>query len=222
MLEVEQYHRTSPKSPAPPRARSLPAPRRDPRRRTRRRRHAPHVRALAKRLGKSPATVNSAYRILRQRGLATADGRRGTRVAPRPALRAPAAARRQSHPQPPAPGQPERRDLAAGLADPALLPPIGPAIARSDFDARLRASGSEAVDARMLEAATRSFAADGIADRRGHGRVRRAGRARARPPGAPAPGRPRRGRGSRAIRRSATSCSRWGWWRYRSRSTTAG
>lgn len=123
----------------------------------------PTVRALAKRLGKSPATVNSAYRILRQRGLATADGRRGTRVAPRPALRAPAAARRQSHPQPPAPGQPERRDLAAGLADSALLPAIGPAIARIDFDARLRGSGSEAVDARMLEAATRSFASDGIA-----------------------------------------------------------
>jgi DNA-binding transcriptional MocR family regulator len=122
----------------------------------------PTVRALAERLGRSPATVNAAYRILRQRGLATADGRRGTRVAPRPALRTPAAARRQSHSPRPVAGLPERRDLAAGLADPALLPPIAPAIARIDFDARLRASGSEAVDPWLLEAATRSFASDGI------------------------------------------------------------
>src|SRR4029077_3980266 len=125
-----------------------------------------------------PATVNSAYRILRQRGLATADGRRGTRVAPRPALRAPTAARRQSHPQPPAPGQPERRDLAAGLADSALLPAIGPAIARIDFDARLRGSGSEAVDVLMLEAATRSFASDGIATDAVQGGFGRPGRNR--------------------------------------------
>ena len=123
----------------------------------------PTVRALAKRLGKSPATVNSAYRILRQRGLATADGRRGTRVAPRPALRAPAAARRQSHPYTASRGQPERRDLAAGSADPELLPAIGPAIAGIDYDAQLRASGSDAVNERLLEAATRSFASDGVA-----------------------------------------------------------
>jgi DNA-binding transcriptional MocR family regulator len=128
----------------------------------------PTVRALAKRLHKSPATVNAAYRILRQRGLATADGRRGTRVAPRPALRAPAAARRASGADRRAAGQPERRDLAAGLADPALLPAIGPAIARVKFDARLGASGSEAsgfeaIDAGLLQAATRLFAADRIA-----------------------------------------------------------
>ncbi len=123
----------------------------------------PTVRALAGRLGKSPATVNAAYRILRQRGLATADGRRGTRVAPRPALRTPATARRESHPWHSPPGQPQRRDLAAGLADPALLPPIGPAIARIDFESRLRATETDAVDPRLLEVASAAFAADGIA-----------------------------------------------------------
>src|SRR5947209_11572501 len=47
----------------------------------------PTVRALAAALGTSPATVNAAYRILRQRGLVIGEGRRGTRVSPRPALR---------------------------------------------------------------------------------------------------------------------------------------
>jgi DNA-binding transcriptional MocR family regulator len=120
----------------------------------------PTVRALAKSLEKSPATVNSAYRILRQRGLAIADGRRGTRVAPRPALRAPAPARARSEPPPNAP---IRRDLSIGLADPALLPPLEPAIARIDLEDKLRVSALEAADEELLELAASWFEADGVA-----------------------------------------------------------
>lgn len=46
------------------------------------------MRALASALCVSPATVSSAYRTLGTRGLVIADGRRGTRVAPRPPIRA--------------------------------------------------------------------------------------------------------------------------------------
>ena len=38
----------------------------------------PPVRSLARHLGVSPATVAAAYRILQERGIAYADGRRGT------------------------------------------------------------------------------------------------------------------------------------------------
>src|SRR5258706_4081448 len=40
----------------------------------------PPVRTLAQQLGVSPATVAAAYRILQERGIAFADGRRGTIV----------------------------------------------------------------------------------------------------------------------------------------------
>src|SRR5256885_8244274 len=48
----------------------------------------PPVRTLAARLGVSPATAAAAYRLLRERGLAIADGRRGTRIRPGPPVAA--------------------------------------------------------------------------------------------------------------------------------------
>ena len=62
----------------------------------------------------SPGTVAAAYRTLRERGLVTADGRRGTTVARQPAVRIRAAR--------PLPGT--VRDLASGNPDPALLPDL--------------------------------------------------------------------------------------------------
>lgn len=125
----------------------------------------PTVRALAHSLGCSPATVNAAYATLRQRGLVVAEGRRGTRVAPRPALRRPEPARRRTTPAhdvlPTLP--PHVRDLSAGLPDPALLPPIEPALGRIEVDSKIAVSGLEAADSRLLEVAAAWFDGDGVA-----------------------------------------------------------
>jgi DNA-binding transcriptional MocR family regulator len=116
----------------------------------------PTVRDLAQSLGTSPATVNSAYRILRERGLIIAEGRRGTHIAPRPALRTPA---RGLRPPVPASGI---RDLAVGMPDPELLPDAEAALARVDVQAKLRLGWLEAGDPKLLELAAASFEADGL------------------------------------------------------------
>lgn len=116
----------------------------------------PTVRELAERLGTSPATVNSAYAILRRRGLAIGEGRRGTRVAPRPALHTPEPGLR-----PPAP-PPGVRDLAVGMPDPELLPDSSAALQRVDVEAKLGLGWLEGADPKLLALATVSFAADGL------------------------------------------------------------
>jgi DNA-binding transcriptional MocR family regulator len=119
----------------------------------------PTVRELAQRRGTSPATVNSAYRILRNRGLVIADGRRGTRVAPRPPLLAPEHAPYGMLAPSPPPGV---RDLTIGLPDPELLPPVKPALDRIDLEAKLRADRVETIDPELFELAARAFRADGL------------------------------------------------------------
>jgi DNA-binding transcriptional MocR family regulator len=120
----------------------------------------PTVRELARGLGTSPATVNSAYRILRQRGLVVAEGRRGTRVAWRPPLRTPMRSAPMS--TTPVAGQSGVRDLTIGLPDPALLPPLHSALARIELEPKLAISGLDAPDPDLLEVGRAGFERDGL------------------------------------------------------------
>ncbi len=115
--------------------------------------HLPTVRGLSTELGTSPATVGAAYRILRERGLALGDGRRGTQVAPRPAVRM------ARTPHPAADG---RRDLAHGLPDPALLPPLGPHLAAIAAPRELPPLEAAPALPELLELGRAGFAADGL------------------------------------------------------------
>ena len=110
----------------------------------------PTVRELATALGVSPATVAAAYKDLGQRGLISANRRRGTVVASQPPLRV-----RGARPVPAG-----ATDLASGNPDPALLPPLGPALARIDPAPKLY--GGPAKLPRLAALAQAGFAADGI------------------------------------------------------------
>src|SRR3954454_19178023 len=87
----------------------------------------PPVRHLAQHLGVSPATVAAAYRILQERGIAFAEGRRGTII--RPA--SPAA--------PPSPAllPADVRDLASGNPAAELLPDFAPFLRKLEGKPRL-------------------------------------------------------------------------------------
>ena len=110
----------------------------------------PTVRALATKLGVSAATVASAYRDLRRRGLIVAAGRQGTTVSER----GPVAPRgRPSY----APGI---RDLSGGNPDPALLPDLGPHLRHISADHVLY--GAAPNDAGLLRLAAERFETDGV------------------------------------------------------------
>lgn len=109
----------------------------------------PTMRALADRLGVNRNTVAAAYQRLIQSGLATADGRRGTRVAPRRADGIPG------------PAATSGRDLASGNPDPRLLPDlmtIWPTIAA----APPATYGQPAVWPPLAHWARETFARDGL------------------------------------------------------------
>lgn len=112
----------------------------------------PTVRGLAASLQVSPATVAAAYRLLQERGMLVADGRRGTRIRTAAPIAAPLAAPLPSH----------ARDLAAGNPDADLLPRLETAIPRARVAQRLY--GDSLNDVRLVQMARDQFAADHVPD----------------------------------------------------------
>ncbi|ORT60966.1 aminotransferase class I/II-fold pyridoxal phosphate-dependent enzyme [Streptomyces sp. CB03238] len=118
----------------------------------------PPMRELAARLGVNPNTVAAAYRTLRERGVIETAGRRGSRVRPRPATTARGSIRIDA----PA----GVRDVGKGNPDPALLPPLGEALA---VVARRAAQepglyGQAPVDEGFARLARAALDADGVPD----------------------------------------------------------
>lgn len=116
----------------------------------------PPMRELATELGVNPNTVASAYRTLRDRGVIETAGRKGSRVRPRPASTARGSIRVDA--------PPGVRDLGEGNPDPALLPPLGDALAAA---ARRNAEepglyGQAPVDAEFARLARAAMDADGV------------------------------------------------------------
>ena len=114
----------------------------------------PAIRDLAKTLKVSPVTVASAYRLLRDRGLAKGSGRRGTALRPQARSAPPTVGRARS--------SDAHIDLATGNPDPALLPSLGPALRSIDPDTRLY--GGPLDSSALVAFAAGEFAADGIAE----------------------------------------------------------
>lgn len=110
----------------------------------------PAVRALARGLRVSPATVAAAYRALQSRGVIVSRGRRGTTVVPRAENRAllpmalPAGV----------------RNLYDGNPDPDLLPPLAPILRRIDASAMLYGEPGQTPELEQVVA--RQLRADGV------------------------------------------------------------
>ncbi|RCG16152.1 aminotransferase class I/II-fold pyridoxal phosphate-dependent enzyme [Streptomyces reniochalinae] len=116
----------------------------------------PPMRELASELGVNPNTVAAAYRTLRERGVIETAGRRGSRVRERPAT----APRESVRVTPPEGGL----DISTGNPDPALLPPLGPALAAST-DTAARAPvlyGAPDADPALAALARAALDADGV------------------------------------------------------------
>jgi DNA-binding transcriptional MocR family regulator len=110
----------------------------------------PAVRDLAQHLRVSPATVAAAYRILQERGIAFAEGRRGTIIRP------------ASPASPPVPVllPPNVRDLASGNPAAMFLPNLAPFFRKLDGSPRLYRDDLN--DPELVALAHKQFAADGV------------------------------------------------------------
>lgn len=120
----------------------------------------PPLRELATELGVNPNTVAAAYRTLRDRGVIETAGRKGSRVRPRPAISARESIRTDV---------PDGvRNISNGNPDPALLPPLGEALAAAAHhnDEHPGLYGQDAVDPELARLARAAFDADGVPDGR--------------------------------------------------------
>lgn len=116
----------------------------------------PPMRELAVELGVNPNTVAAAYRTLRDRGVIETAGRRGSRVRERPASTHRELIRVEA--------SEGVRDVAGGNPDPALLPPLGEALAAAAERSRRRPVlyGDPAVDTDLERMARAAFTAEGV------------------------------------------------------------
>ncbi len=115
----------------------------------------PSVRDLAAQLGVAPNTAAAAYRALRDRGIVTTAGRRGTRIRPRPSV-APRAAAEVVAP-------PGARRLADGNPAADLLPDLRAALATTmRTHQRSLRYDAPVVSARLAERGRELLAAEGV------------------------------------------------------------
>ncbi len=107
----------------------------------------PTIRSLAATLEVSPVTVAAAYRSLRARGLAIAEGRRGTRIRP---SRSASPVGRTARALEQSPRGRAVIDLSAGNPDPALLPSLETALRHVPSASRLYGDEGRSAVAREI------------------------------------------------------------------------